>query len=40
MYVEVRLRGGRLIMRRTEESNKIVVLWDNHFFCNILSLEC
>ncbi len=40
MYVEVRLCGERLIMHRTEESNKIVILWDDHFFfCNILNLE-
>ncbi len=32
MYVQVRLCGGKLIMRRTEESNKIGVLWDDRFF--------
>ncbi len=26
------------IMRSTEESNKIVVLWDDHLLCNILNL--
>ncbi len=36
MYVEVRLCGGS--MRRTEESNKIGVLWDDLFVCTILNV--
>ncbi len=36
MYVEVRLRGERLIMRWTEESNKIVMfLWGDFYILNV-----